>query len=365
MSWIPRLHGLLVSLEQLHLAGVEVRAVGGPDPQFRDTDTLGAGLVGLARSRAGWWLRVWHGPFLRVAPAVVGGIAMGTPLWLAPSIWLGAGAEQGNPKKLSVPEAPGGCRCLPCAPGFLPQSVTVPVSPWEHSPVCDNPGKASQWAVPVATAGLQHISCRFLGNTGEWCKGLAEGWGQADTSPGWWKPQPTSRMGHPHFHWATCSTTADWGQLPQPAPVCHEPQLLTISKAWAGPISHTSVALQGCRDQEGTEESIDSHQIPKKRGRKIFCGFFFFWFIGLVFLKFIPQHWKLPVKGPPCVGQQFFLAKLPSTASPRKQLSTFLAWSANTLYARLTSLIHQGLLLSSDWSNPTSRAQEPQWPSWG
>lgn len=42
MWWIPRLHGLLVSLEPLHLALVQVRAVGGPDPQFRYTDTLGA-----------------------------------------------------------------------------------------------------------------------------------------------------------------------------------------------------------------------------------------------------------------------------------------------------------------------------------
>lgn len=62
--------------------------------------------------------------------------------------------------------------------------------------------------------------------------------------------------------------------------MCHGPQLLSISKPWAGPISHTSVPLQGCRDQEGTEESTDSHQIRKKRGRKIFLVLFFlvYWF---------------------------------------------------------------------------------------
>lgn len=86
---------------------------------------------------------------------------------------------------------------------------------------------------------------------------------------------------HPH----------DQGQLPQPALVCRGPQLLTISKAWAGPVPHTSVSFLGCGDQEGSEESIGTHRNPKKEREKEFL-LLFFWFIDLGFLKFISQHWK-------------------------------------------------------------------------
>lgn len=270
-------------------------------------------------------------------------------------------------------------RCLPCTPGFLPQCHSsgdtqgALTSLWQSGERVS----ASHWAGPVSTAGLQHIY-HFLGKTGECYKGLAEHWDEADIRPDWSKPQPTWpwQGWDIHTHWATCSNTVPLLWLEAAASACpcvpwastpHHLQGL----GWAY-TPHIST-LPGLWRPRGDREIHRQSPNPKKeRKKEILLGLlwgFFVLFIGLGFLKCFSQHWKEhPMKQ--LEGTSMWRpALLPGQTAiccfSKETAVYILGLVSNILYARLTSLIHQGLLLSSNWSNSTSRPREPQLASWG